>query len=104
MVICQYKKQTSKIILFLDADVGIDLGINRRVRSMKNMYLNTDEVQKININLMSSLLKTLLILISIIKVVFNSTNVTDEATQSNFLDIQQTHLNLNLTINFDKKT
>lgn len=46
-----YKKQISKTILFLDADVGIDLGINRRVRSMKNMYLNTDEVHKINRNL-----------------------------------------------------
>ena len=46
-----YKSKISKSILFLDADVGIDLGIKRRVRSMKNMYLNAQEVHKINGNL-----------------------------------------------------
>lgn len=46
-----YKEQIAKVILFLDADVGIDLGVKRRVRSMKNMYLNTDEVHKINSNI-----------------------------------------------------
>lgn len=46
-----YKKQHSKTIFFIDPDVGIDLGVKRRVRSMKHMYLNTNEVHRININL-----------------------------------------------------
>lgn len=46
-----YKKQFLKTIFFIDADVGIDLGVKRRVRSMKHMYLNTNEVHRINSNL-----------------------------------------------------
>jgi hypothetical protein len=46
-----YKSQNSKTLLFLDADVGIDLGVKRRVRSMKHMYLNSDEIHRINGNL-----------------------------------------------------
>lgn len=46
-----YKSQNLKTLLFLDADVGIDLGVVRRVRSMKHMYLNSDEIHLINGNL-----------------------------------------------------
>lgn len=46
-----YKSQNTKTLLFLDADVGIDLGVKRRVRSMKHMYLNSDELHRFNGNL-----------------------------------------------------
>lgn len=46
-----YNKLIPKTIFFVDADVGIDLGVKRRVRSMKHMYLNSDEIHKINSNL-----------------------------------------------------
>ena len=53
---------------------------------------------------MGILLKTFIILLTIAEVVFNIRNIKDKATQSNFMEIQQTHLNLNITIDFDKKT
>ena len=38
-------------IFFIEPDVGIDLGISRRVRSMRKMYLNTEEVLNIRSNI-----------------------------------------------------
>jgi len=44
-------KNSFQNYFFIDPDVGIDLGVKRRVRSMKHMYLNTYEVHRINVNL-----------------------------------------------------
>lgn len=42
-----FKNQTNKSILFLDPCVGLDLGVNRRVRSMRKLYLNEIELNLI---------------------------------------------------------
>lgn len=44
----EYKKwRKSNSILFIDPDVGLDLGISRRVRSNRKMYLYTEEINQI---------------------------------------------------------
>ena len=52
---------------------------------------------------MSFLLKKVLVLILIIKQIVGAENTTDESTLSNFRSIRQTHLNLNITIDFTGK-
>lgn len=40
-----YQKQSSKSLIFIDPDVGLDIGVKRRVRSMKKHYLKVEDLQ-----------------------------------------------------------
>lgn len=41
----EYKKITKDKLIFIDPDVGSDIGIVRRVRSMRNAYLKSSEIK-----------------------------------------------------------
>lgn len=41
----EYKKVTNDKLIFIDPDVGSDIGIVRRVRSMRSAYLKLDEIK-----------------------------------------------------------